>query len=221
MSSRFIPGNIRAITRVIDRLYKLGATVLTYDQTALDLYCGAGAISLQLAQRAGAVIGVDIVPEAIRDAMAAAELAGLGKITQFISAPAEKWLRTYIDTEGDCHLAVLDPPRKGCDPELLSALLDAAPPRIVYVSCNPATLARDVALLQDAYRVSSVQPVDMFPWTPHVETVLILTKIDRRRERLDTLWSRWEKIFDEVEKEEDWRAERDWREEKEDLLDLL
>ncbi|MCL2082076.1 MAG: 23S rRNA (uracil(1939)-C(5))-methyltransferase RlmD [Oscillospiraceae bacterium] len=199
----------------------LGATVLTADQIALDLHCGTGSIALLLAQRAGAVIGIDISPDAIRDAQINAREAGLESFAQFVNASAGQWIKAYVDSKGECYLAVLDPPRKGCDQELLDALLGLAPPRIVYVSCNPATLARDIALLKEDYRVCSVQPVDMFPWTPHVETVLLMTRIDRGKEQRSSLLSRAENALEEFERYEDMKKQEEWEAEKEELMDAL
>lgn len=175
----------------------LGATVLRDEQTVLDLYCGAGVISLLLARKAGHVIGVDIIADAVRDAEYAAERAGLDAIAQFVAAAAEDWLPAYLGASGQCHLAVLDPPRKGCDERLIEAILESPPPRLIYISCDPGTLARDLGMLRGSYRICSVQPVDMFPWTTHVETVVLLARIGRTKSRMDELWAKWEQIFDE------------------------
>jgi len=178
----------------------IGATVLNDEQTVLDLYCGAGAISLQIARRAAKVIGVDVVPEAIRDAVQAAERAGLEAVTQFVAAAAEDWYAAYADAGGRCHLVVLDPPRKGCSEALLHALLESPPARLIYVSCDPGTLARDLGVLKEEYRVCKVQPVDMFPWTTHVETVVLLARLaDRPKTKFERLCKQWEEVFEEEE----------------------
>lgn len=143
-------------------------------ETAADLYCGTGTIGLTLASLSpdAFVTGIEINESAVRDAIANAEANGIGNIRFRCgdSATAER--------EGlhfDC--VVIDPPRKGCSPQMLDALVRLNPRRIVYVSCNPATLARDVKILAEGgYRLEWAQPVDMFPWTGHVETVCLLSK---------------------------------------------
>jgi 23S rRNA (uracil1939-C5)-methyltransferase len=162
---------------------RLFATAVQYahpakSETILDLYCGTGSIALQLAREAGHVIGVEISEAAIADAQINAEANGIDNV-RFLAGSAETILPQLV-TEGltaDC--IVVDPPRKGCDPSLIDTLINILPQRIVYVSCNPATLARDIALLAPAgYTVRAVQPVDMFPWTMHVETVVLMCRGD-------------------------------------------
>jgi 23S rRNA (uracil1939-C5)-methyltransferase len=144
---------------------------LSGDETVIDAYCGIGTISLFLAQKAGKVYGVEIVPEAVEDAKANAELNGLdnaifeaGKSEDVIPA----WYKKGI--KADC--LVVDPPRKGCDEALLQTIIDMKPKRVVYVSCNPSTLARDLRILEDGgFKTLEVQPVDMFPQTTHCEAV--------------------------------------------------
>ncbi|MBW7474842.1 23S rRNA (uracil(1939)-C(5))-methyltransferase RlmD [Paenibacillus oenotherae] len=147
---------------------------LTGTETVIDAYCGIGTISLFLARRAGRVYGVEIVPEAIEDAKRNAELNGIGNAT-FEAGAAEvvipRWRKEGIVPD----VIVVDPPRKGCDAELLETILAMQPERVVYVSCNPSTLARDLRVLEDGgYRTVEVQPVDMFPWTVHVECCVSL-----------------------------------------------
>lgn len=152
---------------------------LTGSETVIDAYCGIGTISLFLARRAGRVYGVEIVPEAIEDAKRNAELNGIGNAT-FEAGAAEivipRWRKEGIVPD----VIVVDPPRKGCDAELLETILAMQPERVVYVSCNPSTLARDLRVLEDGgYRTVEVQPVDMFPWTVHVESVVLLQRVDK------------------------------------------
>lgn len=151
------------------------------DENVWDLYCGIGTISLFLAQKAGKVRGVEIVPEAIEDAKAN---AALNKITnaEFFVGAAEDVLPEHFSKTGEkADVIVVDPPRKGCVERLLDTIKEMSPKRIVYVSCNPATLARDVKILcegrggEASYRLEKVQPVDMFPQTGHVETVVLMT----------------------------------------------
>ncbi len=151
---------------------------LTGCETVLDLYCGTGSITLQLARRAREAIGVEVVAPAIVDAQVNAELNGITNV-RFLTGEAESVLPRLIADGLTADAAVVDPPRKGCDAGLIRALATLAPRRIVYVSCNPATLARDIALLQPAgYLVQAVQPVDMFPWTAHVETVVLMSRTE-------------------------------------------
>lgn len=149
---------------------------LTGNETVVDAYCGAGTISLMLARHAARVIGIEVVPQAIADARHNAARNGIGNAT-FVEGKAEDILPGLVSQGLKPDVVVVDPPRKGCDAALLQAIVRAAPPRVVYVSCNPATLARDAALLvAGGYRVEAVQPVDMFCWTGDVETVMLLVQ---------------------------------------------
>ncbi|GGF96468.1 23S rRNA (uracil-C(5))-methyltransferase RlmCD [Paenibacillus albidus] len=147
---------------------------LTGKETVIDAYCGIGTISLFLAQHAKQVYGVEIVHEAIEDARANAALNGMDNVTFEVGASEDvmpKWKERGITAD----VIVVDPPRKGCDPRLLDTILTMKPERVVYVSCNPSTLARDLRVLEDGgYRTVEVQPVDMFPHTVHVECVLLM-----------------------------------------------
>lgn len=144
---------------------------LTGNETVIDAYCGIGTISLFLAQKAKFVMGVEIVPPAIEDAKRNAELNGLGN-TLFEAGPAEQVIPRWYKEGKRADVLVVDPPRKGCDEQLLHTILKQRPERVVYVSCNPATLARDLRILEDGgYRTQEVQPVDMFPQSTHCEAV--------------------------------------------------
>lgn len=144
---------------------------LTGEETVIDAYCGIGTISLFLAQRAKFVMGVEIVPQAIEDAKRNAELNGLSN-TLFEAGPAEQVIPRWYKEGKQADVLVVDPPRKGCDEQLLRTILKQRPTRVVYVSCNPATLARDLRILEDGgYRTKEVQPVDMFPQSTHCEAV--------------------------------------------------
>lgn len=145
----------------------------------LDAYCGAGTITLAAARSARRVTGVEIVPPAIADAKRNAARNGLSDKTRFICADAARELPRLLSSGEHFDAAILDPPRKGCDAALLDALVRAKLPALSYVSCNPATLARDVKrLIQGGYRLEWAQPVDMFAWTGHVETVVFLRRTD-------------------------------------------
>ncbi|WP_409342884.1 23S rRNA (uracil(1939)-C(5))-methyltransferase RlmD [Paenibacillus sp. MBLB4367] len=151
---------------------------LTGSETVIDAYCGIGTISLFLARHASHVYGVEIVAEAIADARANAELNGLGNVT-FAVGKAEEVIPAWREEGIKPDVVVVDPPRKGCDEVLLETLLAMQPEKIVYVSCNPATLARDLRVLEDGgYSTVEVQPVDMFPWTVHVECCSLLVRKD-------------------------------------------
>jgi 23S rRNA (uracil1939-C5)-methyltransferase len=149
---------------------------LSGDEVVIDAYCGIGTISLFLAQRAGQVYGVEIVEEAIADARKNAELNGMTNV-QFEAGPAEVVLPAWTRQGVKPDVIVVDPPRKGCEPSLLETILELQPRRVVYVSCNASTLARDLRVLVDGgYRVAEVQPVDMFPHTVHVESVILMVQ---------------------------------------------
>lgn len=150
---------------------------LTGSETVIDAYCGIGTISLFLAQRAKRVLGVEIVEEAIADARRNAELNDVTN-AEFAVGAAEDVIPRWKEQGVTPDVIVVDPPRKGCDPALLDTMLAMRPERIVYVSCNPSTLARDLRVLADGgYRVVEVQPVDMFPQTTHVEVVIGMQRV--------------------------------------------
>ncbi len=154
---------------------------LTGSETVIDAYCGIGTISLFLARQAGRVYGVEIVPEAIEDAARNAELNGITNAS-FEAGPAEVVIPRWREEGITADVIVVDPPRKGCDPALLETILAMQPERVVYVSCNPSTLARDLRVLEDGgYRTVEVVPVDMFPWTTHVESVVLLMRVNTVR----------------------------------------
>lgn len=153
-------------------LQALAFANLSGNEIVLDAYCGVGTLSLFFAREAKSVIGVECVPEAISDAKENALLNSIHNVS-FVCSSAEK----YISTLKAVDIALLNPPRKGCDPLLLKGIGKLAPKKIIYISCDPATLARDLALLcSDGYQVVDIQPFDMFPQTAHVETVVHLCR---------------------------------------------
>ena len=170
-------------TLAAERLYGVASQYaqLTPDDTLLDLYCGMGTIGLSMADQCRELIGVEIVPEAIESAKAnAARMSEtVAAKSRFFCADAGQ-AATQLAAEGlHPDIVMLDPPRKGCDEATLSAVVRMAPRRVVYVSCNPATAARDAAWLEkNGYHAEKVQPVDLFPRTKHVEAVLLLTKLN-------------------------------------------
>ena len=173
-------------TLAAERLYGVAAQYaqLAPDDTLLDLYCGMGTIGLSMADQCRGLIGVEIVPEAIESAKANAARMGeaVAAKSRFFCADAGQ-AATQLAAEGlHPDIVMLDPPRKGCDEATLSAVVRMAPRRVVYVSCNPATAARDAAWLEkNGYHAEKVQSVDLFPRTKHVEAVLLLTKLNVER----------------------------------------
>lgn len=150
------------------------------DETVLDLYCGIGTISLFFAKKAKKVFGVEIVPEAIDDARKNAIRNGIDNVTFEVGAAEEVVPRLYQEQGITADVIVVDPPRKGCDQALLETISSILPEKLVYVSCNPATLARDVGVLcEKGFRVVDVQVVDQFPMTVHVETIALITREDK------------------------------------------
>ena len=152
---------------------------LTGNEVVWDLYCGIGTISLFLAQQAKQVYGVEIVPQAIEDAKKNAEINGIENVEFFTGAAEEVLPQKYKESNGamKAQVIVVDPPRKGCDERLLETVVRMEPERIVYVSCDPATLARDLKYLEGKnYKVQKVRACDMFGHSVHVETVCLLSR---------------------------------------------
>jgi len=153
---------------------------LSGEETVVDTYCGIGTITLFLARKACKVYGIEIVGPAVQDARNNAEINGI-KNVEFIEGAAEDVMPEMVKKGIRADVIVMDPPRRGCDEKLLQAAVDMAPRTIVYVSCNPATLARDLRFLEDrGYKAREVQPVDMFPQTSHVECIVLITRAESR-----------------------------------------
>ena len=149
---------------------------LTGNELVYDLYTGTGTIANFVARNAKHVIGIEYVPEAIEDAKVNSEINSIGN-TEFYAGDMKDVLDDhFISQHGRPDVVITDPPRAGMHPDVVDTILRAQPRRIVYVSCNPATQARDLSLLDAEYKVAEVQPVDMFPQTPHVENVVLLLK---------------------------------------------
>ena len=154
---------------------------------AIDVYCGTGTISMILSKRAKHVTGIENIKPAVEDAARNAERNGAGN-ADFICSDAAEALPELIEKGTRPDVIVIDPPRKGCDKAVLNAITGSAVQRVIYVSCDPATLARDVRILVDGgYSIQKVQPIDMFPQTAHVETVVLLSKgeIDSKKVRVE------------------------------------
>jgi 23S rRNA (uracil1939-C5)-methyltransferase len=149
---------------------------LTGNELVYDLYTGTGTIANFVAKKARQVVGIEYVPEAIEDAHVNAELNGLTNTLFYAGDMKDILTNDFIEKHGKPDVIITDPPRAGMHEDVIKVILNAAPQKIVYVSCNPATQARDLALLDVQYKVEAVQPVDMFPHTHHVENVVLLVK---------------------------------------------
>ncbi len=165
-------------TRQAQRLYEVARDFagLTGKENVYDLYTGTGTIANFIAGSASKVAGIEYVDEAVKDAIVNSEINNI-KNTKFYAGDIKSVLNDqFIADNGRPHVIITDPPRGGMDGDVVKAIISAAPERIVYISCNPSTQARDVLLMSEQYRVTRVQPVDMFPHTHHVENVILLEK---------------------------------------------
>ena len=183
----FYQVNYQVNPRQTEKLYSLALNCagLTGNETVWDLYCGVGTISLFMARHAKKVYGVEIIPEAIENARMNAERNGIENAAFYVGK-AEEVLPNYVENlkaqgmNPQIDVICVDPPRKGCDDVCIQTMLEIAPKRIVYVSCDPATLARDLKkLAEGGYKLEYVQPVDQFAHTVHVETVCLLSNTQR------------------------------------------
>ena len=166
-----------------EKLYSVAKeyAALTGSETLIDLYCGAGTIGLTMSDDVSRLIGVEVVPQAIENAKINAELNGVQN-AEFYCGDAFDLAKKLKSEKIKPNVIVLDPPRKGCQKELFDVIDSMSPQRIVYVSCDSATLARDLALLAEKnYVTQKITPVDMFPRTPHVECVVLLTKVHKKK----------------------------------------
>lgn len=159
-------------------LYKVARNFagLTGNELVYDLYTGTGTIANFVSRQAGKVIGIEYVPEAIEDAKVNSEINGIDNTLFYAGDMKDILTQEFINQHGRPDVIITDPPRAGMHDDVIDTILFAEPQRIVYVSCNPATQARDLSLLDAKYRVMAVQPVDMFPHTHHVENVVLLEK---------------------------------------------
>lgn len=149
---------------------------LTGNETVYDLYTGTGTIANFVARQAKRVVGIEYVPEAIEDATVNSAINGITNTLFYAGDMKDVLNAEFIRQHGHPDVIITDPPRAGMHPDVVQTILNAAPERIVYVSCNSATQARDLQLMDEAYRVTAVQPVDMFPHTHHVENIVLLEK---------------------------------------------
>lgn len=152
---------------------------LKENDTVFDIYCGIGSISLFLAQKATKVYGIEIVEDAIKDAKINAKLNNLNNVEFYVGKAEEVVPKMYSEGK-TANVVVVDPPRKGCDEKVLDTIVSMKPDRVVYVSCNPSTLARDLAYLDErGYKCVEIQPVDMFPHTMHVECCVLISRVEK------------------------------------------
>ena len=161
--------------RQTEKLYKaaIEAANLNKDDVVLDAYTGIGTIAILAAKHAKQVIGVEIINQAVRDALRNAKHNGISNI-EFYAADVSDFIDQMASQQKDIDVLFMDPPRKGADERFLKSVLTLKPKRIVYVSCEPETLARDIKILSSVYQIASIQPVDMFPQTHHVESVVLM-----------------------------------------------
>ncbi|WP_394582904.1 23S rRNA (uracil(1939)-C(5))-methyltransferase RlmD [Cytobacillus firmus] len=149
------------------------AVALTGKEKVADAYCGVGTIGLWVADQAAEIRGMDIIRESIEDAKKNAARHGI-KHAQYVVGKAEEWLPKWTKEGWKPDVIIVDPPRTGLDQQLLKTILKVQPKKVVYVSCNPSTLAKDISVLSSKYKVNGIQPVDMFPQTAHVEAVALI-----------------------------------------------
>jgi 23S rRNA (uracil1939-C5)-methyltransferase len=163
-------------TSQAEKLYQVTREFAELDgtQTVYDLYCGTGSIGIFVSRLAKKIVGVEVVEDAVKDATENAELNNLQNAAFFTGDVIDICTDAFFDTNGRPDVIITDPPRAGMHEKLVKKLLEIAAPVIVYVSCNPATQARDIALLSEQYKVTKIQPVDMFPHTLHIENIIQL-----------------------------------------------
>ena len=162
-----------------ERLYRIAAEYaqLTGTETVADLYCGVGTIGLSMAQFARSITGVEIVPSAVENARQNALQNKINNAT-FLCSDTKNAVQTFTEQGFRPDVVLLDPPRKGCDPSVIEDVVKMEPDRVVMISCNPSTAARDCKLFEQiGYKVIKYRPVDMFPRTKHVETVVLILKV--------------------------------------------
>jgi len=165
-------------TAQAERLYQLVYDLMPeHSPLVYDLYCGAGSIGIYVSSKAEKIVGVEYIEEAVANARENVRLNGLSGFTFVAGDMAQVLNEGFVQQHGKPQVVIADPPRAGMDAKVCKALLALAPPTILYVSCNPGTQARDLALLAHAYRIDYVQPVDLFPHTTHVENVVRLQRI--------------------------------------------
>ena len=159
-----------------EKLYMIGlkSANITKEDTVFDLYCGIGTISLFMAKYAKKVYGIEIVKQAVEDAIENAKINDIHN-TEFIAGDVEEVLDDLINNKKIIpDIIMVDPPRRGLDKNTVDNILKLKPEKVIYISCNPATMIRDLKKLEEFYNIEQIQPVDMFPYTSHVESVAVL-----------------------------------------------
>ena len=172
------PAFYQVNTEMAEKLYQTAFDFADFkkEDIVLDAYSGIGTIGLSLADRVQQVYGVEVIPEAVENSQRNAELNGINNAS-YVCAPAEKTIQTWLNQGIKADVILVDPPRKGLIESFITSSVSMEPQRIVYISCNPATMARDIKLYQElGYELKKVQPVDLFPQTHHVECVSLLVK---------------------------------------------
>ena len=160
-----------------EKLYKTAIEYadISKDDTCFDIYCGIGTISLMAARQAGKVYGVEVVEQSIINAKENAKSNNIDNV-EFFAGKAEQIVPKLYSQNIKATIVILDPPRKGCEKQVIDTIINMAPQKVIYVSCNPSTLARDIKLLESGgFKLQTAQPVDQFPWTEHVECVILMT----------------------------------------------
>lgn len=164
-----------------EKLYKTAIEYagITKDDICFDIYCGIGTISLMAARHAKKVYGVEIVEQSIINARENAKNNNISNV-QFFAGKAEQVVPKLYKQDINADIVIVDPPRKGCEKEVIDTIINMAPQKVVYVSCNPSTLARDIKLLESGgFKLQKVQPIDQFPWSGHVECVVLMSRVDK------------------------------------------
>jgi 23S rRNA (uracil1939-C5)-methyltransferase len=169
-ANSFFQTNTRGAQRLYETIKKYAD--LSSEETVVDLYCGTGAIAIYISRAAKTVIGIEIAESAINDAKNNCRINGISNCRFILGDIKEKLAELTASPD----VMVIDPPRAGMHKDVVHKIIELAPVRLVYVSCNPATMARDLGLLKEKYRVLEVQPVDMFPHTYHIESVARLER---------------------------------------------
>ncbi|MEZ4721681.1 MAG: 23S rRNA (uracil(1939)-C(5))-methyltransferase RlmD [Flavobacteriales bacterium] len=175
----FFQTNSNQAERLYEIVYRWAG--LTGDEVVYDLYTGTGSIALYVADKSKKIVGVEYVPEAIEDAKKNAELNGISNVEFYAGDMKDVLTAEFVAQNGKPDVIITDPPRAGMHEDVINRMLEAEPKRIVYVSCDPATQARDIKLLSAKYELVRIQPVDMFPHTSHVENVALLEIKDSRQ----------------------------------------
>ena len=174
------PAFYQVNTEMAEKLYQtaIDFSELTADDVVIDAYSGIGTIGLSVAKYVKQVYGVEVIPEAVENSRKNAEINGISNAS-YVCAPAEEAIQNWLKEGLQADVILVDPPRKGLTESFIKASVSMEPKKITYISCNVATMARDIKLYQElGYELKKVQPVDLFPQTHHVEAVVLMSKVD-------------------------------------------